>query len=616
MLVRSLSLRTGAAVVPVIPPIVAPDDLAVGPVFWIDADAEAGADNDSITPTDRGSLAVSLTGTVTLKTGILNGRRVLRFNGSSQFLTAGAVANWPYLHNGDGHTLFVVFKTRLADPNALYVLLDTSGVTGANTGFSYYYDDRTSISREDKIVALAGASGAATNTFVLTAVSADDAQPGGEWAMASFVHNEESPYPTDAELFRNGAQVAAAVATSATSDATPSAGNPAYTLHIGRRASASTLYFDGDIAEIISFDYILTMDDHYEMLRYLENKWGVSIEAIPAAPRKLEDNASYDAFPLALQDSSGLVSILARRGTTHFDDGVVREWTTANGGDTWSSSEVISDATYDVRSGGGGVTPTGAEIYMASRFTGGASGTFVDMRVYRKPSAGSWSDLGAVTFLTGNRFNAHGPMRVMPSGKLAQTVYEHQNENPWKSFVVFSDDDGLTWGDRVDINDSSVSGIDAGETTIAQVGEAATDAASTWIAVARVDNGTALRQFKSTDGMQTWTDQGSVPNGSGSNDQDVAPYLYTLEDGRFLLAWGDRVTSNIEYMTGIAANVAASPSNWGSARSVFPDGSPGSDFGYPAVFSYDGTDEEVHIVFYTGGTSDTDLAVVPADPFA
>lgn len=83
-----------------------------------------------------------------------NGKPAVIFDGSNDFMdVASSTGRFNYLHNGTDCFMASVQRFgNVSDPNAAYILINNNGASLNNLGFSTFYDDRASISRNNAIV--------------------------------------------------------------------------------------------------------------------------------------------------------------------------------------------------------------------------------------------------------------------------------------------------------------------------------------------------------------------------------------------------------------------------------------------------------------------------------
>lgn len=262
--------------------------LNLSPALWLDAadsstlfDATSGGN----TPADAGSVkrwqdksgndrhVTEATAAPTRRTGVQNGRDVVRFAGSNKLAhTSSSV--WNFLHNGASvYNIFIVAKYGTAsDPNALYTVLDTCGFSSSGIGFSFGFDDRTSASLNNsaRVFAARGISSNPTcdskvndtlspNAFALVAIKGDMSNSTAA-NRCSIRVNEAAT--TAGNILTNS------VSTS----------NSTYPLTIGA-TGADAFFLAGDIGEIIIVPSDITVTQRNDCEAYLRNKWGTSTPA-------------------------------------------------------------------------------------------------------------------------------------------------------------------------------------------------------------------------------------------------------------------------------------------------------------------------------------------------
>lgn len=200
-----------------------------------------------------------------------NARNVIDFAGDWLGNTAAASV-WKFLTDGTIHHVFAVVKFgTVADPNARYDLLGVGNISDALVHANILFDDRASLTRNDRIVYRA-ANGTATVAFNL---SADNAFAANTWGLLQVKGDIGNATAADrVETFVNGG---AAIKNNA-GTATPSASNPANTLHVGVEFSVTPVFpLTGQIAELLIYEADLTADDVAAIESYLAAKWALTL---------------------------------------------------------------------------------------------------------------------------------------------------------------------------------------------------------------------------------------------------------------------------------------------------------------------------------------------------
>ena len=193
-----------------------------------------------------------------------------------------------------------------------------------------------------------------------------------------------------------------------------------------------------------------------------------------------------------------------------------------------------------------------------------------DVRVFRSADFGK-------TWQRSGEFPTHLPGDLKPypfgsivrghDGCLRTVVYSvdesrHNIESAWS---MTSRDSGLTWAEPIKIAE----GIN--ESVVMPLSK------NHWLCVARTSNkpapelGQELRQFRSTDDGQTWTDEELI-----AGYHKHPPHLLRLRDNRLVLTYGNRRDGSIE-----AQLSADDGKTWSTPHKLYTTG-PG-DMGYPST---------------------------------
>jgi hypothetical protein len=206
----------------------------------------------------------------TLTPNGLNGRNVLSFNGSQWLTSVNTAATWNFLHNANGSSVFAVWKAgNVANPNTLYGLMGTNAVASVNAGVALIYDDRSSSSRNDRVIctierAIAGGSTVAN-------LSADNAHPSNTPVILSHIGDPNNAIAANRSsiLVNRGAAIRLNTFTLA-----PSASNASFTLQIGACGN-NQIPMVGYVAEIVILDFIVNDRVRQVIEGYLAWKWGL-----------------------------------------------------------------------------------------------------------------------------------------------------------------------------------------------------------------------------------------------------------------------------------------------------------------------------------------------------
>jgi len=263
--------------------------LSLSPALWLDAsdsstlfDATSGGSlvaadgavarwedksGNSRHATQSGSTARPLR-----KTSVLNGRDVLRFDGSNDYLICASASDWVFLHNSVS-TFFAVFRAGdVSEPNAVYVLAGTTFTVLSPGGAYYAYDDRTSVPRSKSISHVVGYG----NARIINA--RQNSIPGNQFGITSIISDpnnstsgQRSFIWTDGTGPTNG---------NAETGSSPSSSNPRHALAIGAAQNSSnvfTAHLLGDIAEILVFPTALSTADRQRVESFLSQKYNIAL---------------------------------------------------------------------------------------------------------------------------------------------------------------------------------------------------------------------------------------------------------------------------------------------------------------------------------------------------
>ena len=233
----------------VTPPSFLPSDIT-GLNFWVDANSITGLnDGDAVSAwldkSTNGHNLGSTVGTVTFKTNIINSLPVVRFASNGSMKTSAF--NW----STDKGTVFAVFKMAVGGTK----VVSEFGATGGNEagGWSLYK---------------------ATNNLMIYystgsqntgSVTVQNSTP----CCASMIMNK-SLATGEVIGYLNGVNSNAVNAP----DGNSSGNFGTKELFIGSRNEAS-LFLDGDIAEIVSYNTALTAEERLQVHSYLSDKWGI-----------------------------------------------------------------------------------------------------------------------------------------------------------------------------------------------------------------------------------------------------------------------------------------------------------------------------------------------------
>lgn len=214
----------------------------------------------------------------------------------------------------------------------------------------------------------------------------------------------------------------------------------------------------------------------------------------------------YRAFGIMDQFPSGRFVMAYRRGTSHAgagDYGTIEMRTSADGGRTWSGEKTIaSEAGVDLRfSSSGGVAPDGTLVVFYGRYDPDTSTALNQGYIYSTDEGATWSEFTPIPVGSETVFLPYGPMVQIADGKLMQGWYGWHGST-YSTYVLFSSDNGRTWGDQATVLSSDV--LRPTEASYFHAG------GGTLFGLIRLNDGTTFRQVRSDDNGATWVDQGDT----------------------------------------------------------------------------------------------------------
>jgi Glycine rich protein len=258
------------------------------------------------------------TGSARPTTGVTtqNGRNVIDFaTNDSMAATGSVVADWTFLNDGTGATVFIAAKPgAVSDPNAAYCLLATCGLATAERGIGIYYEDRVSAGRNDSLLAVtnrgttstcssfAAAPGFAANTFSVVHAIFDQDAPGLLPNLRSEVQVAGSAIPVQGPRWAEEAGFTSGYGA-------VNVNAPLDVLTVGA-AGDSGFPLTGSIAEILIYNRVLAPLEVYETQEWLSFKWGT------VAPVEPWIDLDFESSPFTLPFSGGLQQVRVPTGET------------------------------------------------------------------------------------------------------------------------------------------------------------------------------------------------------------------------------------------------------------------------------------------------------------
>jgi hypothetical protein len=254
-----------------------PLPLALGVFAWYDAEQEDelyyndGAEVTTLHDFSGNDINLTNTGTPLLKSNAINGKASVVFNsGNTDYFTL-ADTTFSFLHY-DSSTVVIIFKPgsdAVTNPDSAYSVITSQTQPGsAFKGFSIYYDDRSGVGSNEKMVNLVS-----NGSALVTQPSFITNAPPNEF---NYVYVKTDPENGTAALrssvrVNDGAYNSGNVQTGTPSVTTM----PAF--EIGRFSAGTPFYLTGEIAEIQIYNRSLTSIELSKMINYVNRKFDFNL---------------------------------------------------------------------------------------------------------------------------------------------------------------------------------------------------------------------------------------------------------------------------------------------------------------------------------------------------
>jgi hypothetical protein len=197
----------------------------------------------------------------------LNGKNILRFDGTKQLIGSLSAASYNYFHQ-DVRTDFYVIKIGTSsDPKTLYTILSNGTLTALH-GSGVAYDDRSIFNRNNSIYHLNSSNNA--SVYNTSNVNNDAFIPNtwGKFHVLADPKNStaanRSEIVVGSTSYKNNTATLAASTTNAT-----------HVLRIGGNPDFTGFLLVGDLAEIISYNKLLSSGEITTVNNYLSTKWAI-----------------------------------------------------------------------------------------------------------------------------------------------------------------------------------------------------------------------------------------------------------------------------------------------------------------------------------------------------
>lgn len=194
------------------------------------------------------------------RSGSQNGRATLVFGGDPVRMTAGAAADWKFLHDGTDYTVMAVCKVA----TSLGVLISTGRDVANFTGLLVITYNPAGV---QIIVANGGSVAFSVNSAVASGMTAD------AWHVLYAGVDPDNGTALSRATVRvdGGAAKAGNALTTACG-----AGDPTYTLHLGS-TGVPGYFMVGEVAELLIYNGVLTDAVRDQVENYLGQKWAITV---------------------------------------------------------------------------------------------------------------------------------------------------------------------------------------------------------------------------------------------------------------------------------------------------------------------------------------------------
>ena len=263
-------------------------------------------------------------------------------------------------------------------------------------------------------------------------------------------------------------------------------------------------------------------------------------------------------------------------------------WASIAGGNSWqkrATAAARANTNANWVDSCAGLATNADVLLLTAGYTdpGGSRRALSPPAIFRSSDNGfTWKQRGyfPATLPRGEVTRPYGQIVRGRDGTLRTIAYDQFGSGA--AYMLLSRDDGLNWGEATRIGD------DLNESVLFEI------SAGHWLAVGRTVskpapvNGQEMRQFRSRDNGQTWSDENLVAGYSKH-----PPKLMRLQDGRLLLSYCNRRNGGIEVR--FSSNQGET---WSVPRSV---AQAGGDRGYPDSVQL--ANGKIVTVFYAQSTA-------------
>ncbi len=328
------------------------------------------------------------------------------------------------------------------------------------------------------------------------------------------------------------------------------------------------------------------------MQRILFSSLLVCLSVCPLLSEQMERYVAIDnvcAWPNLTQLKDGsLTATIFNRPHHGKGEGDVELWASSDGGHFWKlRGAVTSHKPGTVRMNvAAGRAHDGSLVVLNSGWGGpNMRGRILDPLVSRSSDGGkTWQESFSLTAPAGTQYIIpFGDIVQGPGKMLAASIYDwripQEAARQSTSYLIFSRDDGRTWGEAV-----AIAADDYNETALVRL------KSGRWLAAIRTHEDAHMDLFTSEDEGKSWSLSGPV-----SLPRQHPGHLLELSDGRVLLTYGIRERGHY----GIGYRVSKDQGRTWNAPEHLVHLEGTKDGGYPATLQLD--DGTLVTAYYSNG---------------
>ncbi len=336
-----------------------------------------------------------------------------------------------------------------------------------------------------------------------------------------------------------------------------------------------------------------------------EKSAGPSAEAQSYVELAEIETGSYDAFGPILQVADSTLFLAYRTARSHVSpDGLMVGRISTDLGRTWSESfEILSDPDLVIRGASGGMRTENDDVLLFHR-------RGRQLEAIRSQGLLGWESPRRVFRPSDGVANAAGnPIRI-GQGKVMRGLYTSGTEQSVS--VVFSDDEGRSWGSPVKVLSRRGGGHNYNEASYVHLGDRII------VGLVRDNEGTSFVQVRSENNGRTWTVEGQVPFSYGEGAAHP-PFLLPVKrsDGKdwVVCLYANRLEKELR-MTGIPADELRQQgvSGWKESPDLRLATFTRGRSGYPSATQVDSNGQIIGWYYDEKTVSDADPVVFSVNP--